>query len=276
MRLVDLVSQETGAAASEIMLLRHSTTILDKLLASGGSVEEYTHTQPTGSRYDFLADGKPPCHIVVVIVHDRVYGVYRVLGVEAEGTTYSLASDAHRRFDIERGFRDWPARRFRMERIPSVADNSLITGWERAPRSPTARSGGKTFGEVDVNLSDAVRLTEEIVGTGQLYEGSQSRVIVNAYERNPIARSRCVAHYGPMCVVCGLNFGAVYGSLFEGFIHVHHVKPLSEIGEEYEVDPIADLRPVCPNCHAVIHWGGGCRRIQDVKRLLVRNRRTKR
>src|ERR1043166_6837191 len=29
---------------------------------------------------------------------------------------------------------------------------------------------------------------------------------------------------------------------------VLHLQPLSGISEEYEVDPIADLRPVCPNC----------------------------
>jgi 5-methylcytosine-specific restriction protein A len=48
-------------------------------------------------------------------------------------------------------------------------------------------------------------------------------------------------------------FEQCYGEVAKGFIHVHHLRPLSEIGEEYEVDPIADLRPVCPNCHAVLH-----------------------
>ena len=38
-----------------------------------------------------------------------------------------------------------------------------------------------------------------------------------------------------------------------GYIHVHNLKPLSEIKEEYKVDPINDLRPVCPNCHSMIH-----------------------
>jgi 5-methylcytosine-specific restriction enzyme A len=38
-----------------------------------------------------------------------------------------------------------------------------------------------------------------------------------------------------------------------GFIHVHHLTPLSSLGTDYEVDPIRDLRPVCPNCHAVLH-----------------------
>ncbi|MGE9664878.1 HNH endonuclease, partial [Escherichia coli] len=36
-------------------------------------------------------------------------------------------------------------------------------------------------------------------------------------------------------------------------IHVHHITPLSDIGERYKLDPVKDLRPVCPNCHAMIH-----------------------
>jgi hypothetical protein len=36
-------------------------------------------------------------------------------------------------------------------------------------------------------------------------------------------------------------------------IHVHHLRPQSSIGKRYRVNPIADLRPVCPNCHMVLH-----------------------
>ena len=57
--------------------------------------------------------------------------------------------------------------------------------------------------------------------------------------------------------------------LFAGFIHVHHLRPLSEIRGEYMVDPVADLCPVCPNCHAVIHYGGRLRGIDEVRQLLV-------
>ena len=117
-------------------------------------------------------------------------------------------------------------------------------------------------------IAHAARLPEEVTVSGRLIEGSLCQVVVNAYERNPVARDRCIAHYGPSCAVCGFNFGAVYGPLAEGFIHVHHLKPLSEIGEEYEVDPVADLRPVCPNCHAVIHLGGGGRSIEEVRHHL--------
>jgi hypothetical protein len=114
-----------------------------------------------------------------------------------------------------------------------------------------------------------VQPSEGVAVPEQLIEGAVCCVVVNAYERNPVARALCIAHHGPTCVACGFNFGGVYGPLAEGFIHVHHVKPLSEIGEEYEVDPIADLLPVCPNCHAVIHLGGECRSIQEVRQFLA-------
>jgi len=86
-----------------------------------------------------------------------------------------------------------------------------------------------------------------------LREGEVQQEVVNTYERNPEARRQCIRHYGVNCVICGFNFAESYGEIGEGFIHVHHLKPLSEIGGEYEVDPIRDLRPVCPNCHTMLH-----------------------
>ena len=94
---------------------------------------------------------------------------------------------------------------------------------------------------------------EEIAEGTQLAEGAIRRVLVNAYERNPEARRLCIAHYGPTCCICKFNFGERYGKVVDGFTHVHHLRSLSEVGEEYTVDPIRDLRPVCPNCHAVLH-----------------------
>jgi putative restriction endonuclease len=111
--------------------------------------------------------------------------------------------------------------------------------------------------------------TDEVPPRVRLVEGSVCRFSVSAYDRNRIARAKCVEHYGPTCVVCGFNFGDIYGPLAEGFIHVHHIRPLSDIGVEYEVDPITDLRPVCPNCHAVIHLGGYTRSIEEVQQLMI-------
>lgn len=64
----------------------------------------------------------------------------------------------------------------------------------------------------------------------------------------------------------------MYGPEFAGFIHVHHLRPLSGIGGGYVVDPVEDLRPVCPNCHAVIHHGGRLRSIEEVRHLLALQR----
>ncbi|MDC9497701.1 MULTISPECIES: HNH endonuclease [unclassified Pseudoalteromonas] len=47
-------------------------------------------------------------------------------------------------------------------------------------------------------------------------------------------------------------------------MHVHHIVPISDIGDEYQVDPIRDLRPVCPNCHAMLHRKGNI----SIKELL--------
>lgn len=85
------------------------------------------------------------------------------------------------------------------------------------------------------------------------WEGARESVLVNKYERNPAARLACIRHFGPRCQVCDLVFSERYGQLGEGFIHVHHLIPLGDVRVGYEVDPLNDLRPVCPNCHAMLH-----------------------
>ena len=127
-------------------------------------------------------------------------------------------------------------------------------------------------GDVGLRAGIAGRLPEEVTATPTLPEGALSRITINAYERNADARRRCIEAHGTVCCICGFDFGAVYGELARGYIHVHHLRPLSRIGGAYEVDPVEDLRPVCPNCHAVLHLGGECRSIEEVRQLLARNR----
>lgn len=103
-------------------------------------------------------------------------------------------------------------------------------------------------------------------------EGSVRRIEVNRYERDPQARMACIAAHGDTCCICGFNFGVVYGDEAEGYIHVHHTRPLAEAGGGRTVDPVEDLRPVCPNCHAVLHLNGRCRTIDEMRQL-VSNRR---
>ena len=114
-------------------------------------------------------------------------------------------------------------------------------------------------------------LPEEIAATTELVEGAICRVSVNAYERSPEARRRCIEHYGTSCWICNFSFGTVYGGVAEGYIHVHHLRSLSEVGGEYVVDPVADLRPVCPNCHAVLHRRIPAYSIEEVRAFLGRS-----
>lgn len=113
-------------------------------------------------------------------------------------------------------------------------------------------------------------LADELDASSPIREGARYQITVNAYERDPRARRLCIAHHGTSCAICGFSFGATYGEVAEGFIHVHHLRPLSEIGEEYEVDPVADLRPVCPNCHAVLHRRNAAYSIAEVQAFLRR------
>lgn len=108
--------------------------------------------------------------------------------------------------------------------------------------------------QADRIRSERDRLYPDEMEPGLSYvEGARKTVRVNAVERNTRARRACIAHHGPACSVCSVDFSQRYGDLGSGFIHVHHLNPLALTDEEYTVDPVNDLRPVCPNCHAMLH-----------------------
>ena len=58
---------------------------------------------------------------------------------------------------------------------------------------------------------------------------------------------------GWQCQICVIDCKSVYCQLGEVFIHVYHLVPLHTIQRENKVDPLRDLVPVCPNCHAMLH-----------------------
>ena len=111
-----------------------------------------------------------------------------------------------------------------------------------------------------------VTFAREELPENLLLEGGMQDILTNKYERNLNARKKCIAVYGTACCICGFDFGVVYGPEFAGKIHVHHKLPLFEIKEDYAVDPVKDLIPVCPNCHMVLHSKpGGFYTIEEVK-----------
>ncbi len=100
------------------------------------------------------------------------------------------------------------------------------------------------------------------------WEGAKKEVIVNSFERNPEARKGCIEYYGVKCKCCGFSFEDKYGEIGKGFIHVHHLKPISEIGKEYQVNPVEDLIPLCPNCHAMIHKKNPPFSVDELKKIM--------
>lgn len=99
-------------------------------------------------------------------------------------------------------------------------------------------------------------------------EGSATQVTQTRYERNIYARKECLKHYGYSCSVCDFNFERFYGSLGYKFIHVHHLTQVATIKQEYKVNPIQDLRPVCPNCHSMLHKQNPPLTIDELKDII--------
>ncbi|MBA3572166.1 MAG: HNH endonuclease [Pyrinomonadaceae bacterium] len=131
----------------------------------------------------------------------------------------------------------------------------LITGATSSLRH--RRSGGDTD------------FPDEVDRSGHYPEGAVKQILVNAYERNSAARQACIDHHGANCAICNFNFEACYGAVGRGFIHVHHLLPLALRNAAYEVDPINDLRPVCPNCHAMLHKSDPPFSIEEMRELMA-------
>ncbi|MDR6742034.1 5-methylcytosine-specific restriction protein A [Herbaspirillum sp. 1173] len=141
---------------------------------------------------------------------------------------------------------------------------STIKGFERVLTDKLLRKvEGDWYAVDDLNLS----APDEVDPSLKYIEGAVFQVLINGYERNLEARKKCLDHYGFKCSVCAFDFEEEYGVLGKRYIHVHHLIPLAEIAQEYEVDPIKDLRPLCPNCHAMIHRLGVVRTIEELQEI---------
>lgn len=84
-------------------------------------------------------------------------------------------------------------------------------------------------------------------------EGALSMVLSRKYERSRINRALCLAEHGYTCKACGTLMEAIYGKAGKDFAEVHHVLPVSLMGESRVIDPIRELVPLCPNCHSIAH-----------------------
>lgn len=158
------------------------------------------------------------------------------------------------------------------------ADNENLTleklclhGLNAAPQGP-AKMKQELAKYVDRFLHDnfSSNFTCEFEVPTDCYEGAKYSIQVNRYERSSIARMKCIERHGCKCIVCGMSFEKAYGDLGKGFIHIHHIIPISTIGKEYKINYETDLVPVCPNCHAMLHHGinGKTLTISELKQII--------
>ena len=143
--------------------------------------------------------------------------------------------------------------------VKSLSGSELFRGRK------TLHSGPEIYGKdlnqltpgatIEVEASDPITAyrTPSEQAADTLTEGARVSIRANRFERNRKAREECIKAFGSACQVCGFDFEKVYGRIGKGFIHVHHLTPVAQIGKEYVITPKNDLRPVCPNCHEMLH-----------------------
>jgi len=160
---------------------------------------------------------------------------------------------------------DWSSLNLVIRKSPVAIDN--------ADTAAIAKSiltyGGRLLAVVLSLLPvEEIELREIPVG---LPEGARIRVEVNRYERNHLNRAACIEAHGSKCSVCDFDFGVQYGEIGYGYIHVHHLTPVSQIDENYIINPTKDLVPVCPNCHAMLHRKDSPFTIEELKDKINRS-----
>ncbi|SFC56633.1 HNH endonuclease [Butyrivibrio sp. YAB3001] len=98
---------------------------------------------------------------------------------------------------------------------------------------------------------------ENVVVNEGLVESKHTKVRA----RSKALRDAAILYYsqkgGLRCDVCDFCFSEKYGELGDGFIEIHHIKPIcqySEKGKEMFIkEAVQYVRPLCSNCHRMIH-----------------------
>lgn len=277
MRLGELIARETHTSLDAVMLLRHGNDSVADLRRHGATVEEFSAIHPVESKYDYLHPARSPISVVAVIADDRVYGIYRVMGVEAEGTPYELGSEEYKKFDHER-HRDNPkratqrCRRFALQPLPSISLGLPVRGWEGRTRTPVQRHDSKFFDEVEVGPAESEPLEElversfeeQVADSLRRSRLERLRRLANApaippripvttyvFARNADVVAEVLTRAGGVCEGCRTPAPFQRRSDGTPYLEVHHRQQLAKGGEDVVENAIA----LCPNCHRKAHHG---------------------
>ena len=95
-----------------------------------------------------------------------------------------------------------------------------------------------------------------------IVEGKAVESVYKAKSRSALLREAAIERYKDeyghiKCHVCGFDFFDCYGELGRDFIHIHHEHPICEYDDEGTaqslVDAVEKVKPVCANCHCMLH-----------------------
>ena len=103
-------------------------------------------------------------------------------------------------------------------------------------------------------------------------EGALKVMKVNRYERNLKNKVNAILIHGNHCHACGVDLSQLYGEIATGCIEIHHKVKVSELGENYVINPTNDLVPLCPNCHTVTHQRHPPFTVDEIKKMLEQNK----
>ena len=89
--------------------------------------------------------------------------------------------------------------------------------------------------------------------TEEFQEGETHKREAKFVKRNRRLIKEARKHYEAKCEACGLCLSDIYGEPANGFIEMHHRKPIMERDSTEAILTVHDLAPLCPNCHRIIH-----------------------
>lgn len=113
---------------------------------------------------------------------------------------------------------------------------------------------------IDVSMQDLASHDVASPDLDDMEEAPEGRLLTALHTRRERSRKlvdkrkarALMAHGALICEACDLNFAERYGPHGDGFIEVHHTRPLHELPEG-GTTRLDELALLCANCHRMIH-----------------------
>lgn len=108
----------------------------------------------------------------------------------------------------------------RFEVITPIGSNKLKLNYLMQNGLKQAPQGGmKLTGNLLIYIQEEYQKCHnnidniQALNVDSLWEGARKKIVVNKYERNIIAREKCIEMHGCQCTICGMDFEKIYGTI---------------------------------------------------------------